>query len=175
MCSSDLTCFPIHRVLDAFEYMKQGRNIGKVVITQEPLVTSEGTYVLSGGLGYLGRLTVRALIEQGARKLVLLSSSRSELPEDWDVEVRPVVERCDVGDLEDVRRVMARHANIKGIVHAAGVLADRTIPELTEEDFRRVYRPKVDGARHLHQCSLGLDLDFFVLFSSIAEIGRAHV
>jgi len=36
-------------------------------------------------------------------------------------------------------------------------------------DFERVYRPKVLGARHLHECTTGMSLDFFVLFSSIAS------
>jgi len=49
-----------------------------------------------------------------------------------------------------------------------GVLADRTVARLKAEDFERVYRPKVLGARHLHERTVGMALDFFVLFSSIA-------
>lgn len=55
------------------------------------------------------------LIKQRTRKLVLLSSSRSELLEDWELEVRLAVERCDVGDLEEVRRVMGKCDDVPGI------------------------------------------------------------
>eukprot|EP00961_Rhodomonas_salina_P224652 3037145-Rhodomonas_salina.1 len=50
------TCFPIHRTVEAFEYLKRAKHIGKVVVTQAPVVTVDGCYIISGGLGYVGRL-----------------------------------------------------------------------------------------------------------------------
>eukprot|EP00961_Rhodomonas_salina_P051573 692611-Rhodomonas_salina.1 len=116
----------------------------------EPSMHFGGVILISGGLGYLGRLVAEKLIDDGASKLVLLSSTRSELPEDWKREMRPAVERCDVGSLVDVQRVVDKYGQIQGIVHAAGVLADGMVGNLAKEDFRKVYGPKVDGARNLH-------------------------
>ena len=130
---------------------------------------SEGTYVISGGLGYLGQLVAKALIERGAHKIVLLSSSRSALPEHWDLAIRPKVVLCDVGNIADVRRIFEIYKDVRGVVHAAGVLSDKTLKNLQADDFRRVYWPKVDGARNLDECTRDLKLDFFVFFSSVAS------
>ena len=63
---------------------------------------------------------------------------------------------------------------VRGILHAAMVLDDGMISQLDGERVRRVMAPKVLGGWHLHQLSLGLDLDFFVLFSSMSSlIGNA--
>ncbi len=64
---------------------------------------SNGAYVISGGLGYIGRLVVKALIKHGAHKMVLLSSSRSTLPDGWE-GWRPDGVKCDAGRLCEVRR-----------------------------------------------------------------------
>jgi myxalamid-type polyketide synthase MxaB len=59
---------------------------------------------------------------------------------------------------------------VKGIIHAAGVLDDALLDDLTWERFERVFAPKVAGTWNLHRQSLGLDLDFFVCFSSAASL-----
>ena len=101
--------------------------------------------------------------------MVLVSSRRgASLPAEWDLAVRPEVAHCDVGDAAQVEALVGRYPLLRGVVHSAGVLADRTLPQLEAADFERVYRPKVLGARHLHRSTLGRELDFFVLFSSIA-------
>ena len=124
------------RVLPRLRYPK---HTGKVMIDQPLLVSQEGCLVISEGLGCLGRLVAKALIEQGARRLVLLEN-RLVLLDDWELEVRPAVEQCDVGQLDAVKRVMVRHSNTKGIVHTAAVGTPTAIRELREEDFRSVYR-----------------------------------
>ena len=151
------------------QYMREAQHIGKVVVTQPMLLCREATYLITGGLGYVGQLVAKGLIEHGARSVVLLSSSRCELPSDWEGAVRPAVVKCDVGDLSQVQAVLQTYANTRGIVHAAGVLADQTLSELSVEAFEPVYRPKVHGARNLHECTAGMELDFFVLCSSIAS------
>ena len=64
------------------------------------------------------------------------------------------------------------HRQIKGIVHAAGVVEDARIVEMTRDQMVAVMRPKVLGAWNLHVCSLRhqLPLDHFVLFSSVASL-----
>ena len=170
-----LTCFPIDKIQSAFRYMQKGEHIGKIIITQKDLFNNEDTYLISGGLGYLGRLVIRAMGEHGAKNnknIVVLSSTRSNLPDDWDLEVNPTVVKCDVGNLEEVQRVFDMYGNnIRGIIHSAGVVSDRTLANLMTEDFERVYRPKVEGGRNLDACARtrnGVDVDFFVVFSSIS-------
>jgi hypothetical protein len=59
---------------------------------------------------------------------------------------------------------------VRGIINSAGALADATLVQQSWNDFRRVLSPKMDGSWHLHEASLGLSLDFFVLFSSVASV-----
>ena len=163
-----LTCFSIEQAEDAFTYMQAATHVGKVLVTQK-LFGCNGTYVISGGLGYIGLLAAKALVEHGARKIVLLSSSRSSLPDDWALAVRPEVVKCDLGDRAQVLAVFDRYRDVRGVIHAAGALSAGTLQSLSVADFDKVYHPKVQGARNLDECSRGLSLDFFVLFSSIAS------
>ncbi len=59
-------------------------------------------------------------------------------------------------------------APVRSVVHAAGVLDDGLLATLDSERLARVLAPKVDGALHLHELTAGLDLEEFVVFSSVA-------
>jgi len=67
--------------------------------------------------------------------------------------------------LDDVRRDWGP---IRGVVHGAGVLADRRIGEKTQQQFDRVYRTKVLGCRALLDATANDPLQLVCLFSSIA-------
>jgi acyl carrier protein len=55
-------------------------------------------------------------------------------------------------------------------VHSAGVLDDDTLLKLNWHRFSTVMAPKIDGSWNLHQLTKNLQLDFFVLFSSLASV-----
>ena len=65
--------------------------------------------------------------------------------------------------LEEARQA---HGPIKGLVHGAGVLADKLIVDKTREQFEQVYATKVDGLRSLLEAVDGKELKFMALFSS---------
>ena len=78
---------------------------------------------------------------------------------------------CDVSDREDLRRLLdsvAEEHPLSAVVHAAGVLDDGVIGSLTPERLDRVLAPKLDAAWHLHELTERLELQAFVLFSSVA-------
>ena len=81
---------------------------------------------------------------------------------------------ADVGDGESLDRVVAgvyrRFGRIDGVIHGAGVIEDRLIADKDMSSFKRVLRPKVDGALALVG-SLRLDeLKFLCFFSSTAAL-----
>ncbi|MBL1141034.1 MAG: SDR family NAD(P)-dependent oxidoreductase [Proteobacteria bacterium] len=83
----------------------------------------------------------------------------------------------DVTDTDAVSNVidLARIelGNVTGIIHAAGVLADRLIEDKTEAQFESVYSTKVDGLQSLLAVTKNDNLKLIVLFSSTtARLGR---
>ncbi|MCA9542239.1 MAG: KR domain-containing protein, partial [Myxococcales bacterium] len=57
---------------------------------------------------------------------------------------------------------------LRGVIHAAGVLDDAPLLDLTPARLGAVFAPKVAGALALHHAVAGRDLDFFVLYGSFA-------
>jgi len=142
-------------------------------------ISAEASYLVTGGLGGLGLRLADWLAERGARHLVLMGRSapspeaqtRLAALEARGVHVR--VALADVASHEAVARVLSGGRDeppMRGIFHSAGVLRDGTLDNQTAERFREVLAPKVQGAWNLHTLSAGLDLDFFVCFSSVASL-----
>eukprot|EP00397_Hematodinium_sp_SG-2012_P000375 GEMP01000375.1.p1 GENE.GEMP01000375.1~~GEMP01000375.1.p1 ORF type:complete len:1958 (+),score=269.15 GEMP01000375.1:727-5874(+) len=146
------------------------------------LTHGTSTYLISGGLGGLGLLTARVLIELGARHLVLLSRSGevargSEADWAWLSNSSVTIHRlrCDVSNEQDILRLrdsLLTMPPLRGIFHAAGVLDDGLIANQNAENVRKVYEAKVDGAWRLHELEAYLEepLDFFVMYSSLSSI-----
>ncbi|HWO62673.1 MAG TPA: type I polyketide synthase, partial [Umezawaea sp.] len=141
------------------------------------VVRQDATYLVTGGLGALGLLVARWLVERGARHLVLLGrggGAQEELRALRDAGAEVRVARADVSDDASLARVLADAAStmppVRGVVHAAGVLDDATLGTLAPERLLAVLEPKVAGAWNLHHLTADLPLDFFVLFSSLAGV-----
>ncbi|WP_354384453.1 type I polyketide synthase [Streptomyces sp. PvR034] len=145
-----------------------------------------GTVLVTGGTGALGGHVARWLAAHGAEHVVLASRRGPLAPgadvlgaELTDSGVGVSVVACDVADRDAVAELLASLGErsktgelppLTGVVHTAGVLADGVIETLTPEHLAYVLRSKVDGARHLDALTRTLDLDAFVLFSSVIGV-----
>jgi phthiocerol/phenolphthiocerol synthesis type-I polyketide synthase C len=185
--------FPAGRVVDAFRTMQQSRHIGKVVVTldgaQVKLKHAEraaallqfekdATWLITGGLSGFGLESARWLAERGAGNLVLLGRRGIQTPgaaeaivefEAMGVCARAIA--CDVADRAALQSVIAdiqrEMPPLKGVLHAAMVLDDALIASLDAERFRAVLVPKLLGAKHLHELTLDIPIDHFILYSSV--------
>jgi len=188
------TQFVADQTVDAFRYMAQRKNIGKVVVSlkeraappepngqEEPLaIRADATYLVTGGLGALGLQLAEWLVDRGARYLVLLArrspdeAAMRRLDElrRFGCEVHTV--RADVADRDSLRdafnQIPARFPPVQGVLHAAGVLADGLLFDMELDQFDKALVPKIEGAWNLHQQLDDQPLDFFVLFASVASL-----
>jgi acyl transferase domain-containing protein/NAD(P)-dependent dehydrogenase (short-subunit alcohol dehydrogenase family)/SAM-dependent methyltransferase len=144
-------------------------------------VRTDGTYLITGGLGGLGLAVARWLVRRGARHLVLLGRSGAQTSaqggairelESDGAQVRIIA--ANVADRSRISEVLAdlrqNGSPLRGVVHAAGILDDGILLQQTAQRFARVFEAKVAGAWNMHQLTADLDLDFFVLFSSASSI-----
>ncbi|MCE7984893.1 MAG: SDR family NAD(P)-dependent oxidoreductase [Caldilinea sp. CFX5] len=146
---------------------------------QEPSLEAEASYLITGGLGALGLQVAHALVDQGARHLVLSGRSGAQgkaaaLQELEGRGVRVLVTQADVAVAADVTRMLAEIdatcPPLRGIIHAAGVLDDGVLRQQNAERFAKVLAPKVAGAWQLHTQTMDRPLAFFVCFSSVASL-----
>ncbi|MCO6009310.1 SDR family NAD(P)-dependent oxidoreductase [Actinoallomurus purpureus] len=142
-----------------------------------PVVRRGAAYVISGGYGGLGLVTARLLAERGAGRIVL--SGRGGPPPEAEKAISELREsgvEVDVvlGDVAAPgvaeRMVAAAGDRLRGVVHAAGGLADRIFTDIEPADLHRVWSPKVDGAHRLYEAVRGRDLDWWVVYSSAAAL-----
>jgi acyl transferase domain-containing protein/thioesterase domain-containing protein/acyl carrier protein len=194
----EFTQFEAKSTVDAFRYMSQRKNIGKVVVSiqsqesrvdgQEPeqladsatQVRGDGTYLITGGTGALGLQVADWLAEQGAGVIALMSRRAPSAEVEKAIEAirekgsKVIVVRGDVADAASLENalthLLADGPPLRGVLHAAGALADGILTEMTLEQLDRAVAPKVQGAWNLHDATRNAPLDFFVLFSSVASI-----
>ncbi len=182
---------------NAFKFMQPGQHIGRICISIRKSLESHtldakisdrpttlqlsglASYLLVGGLGGLGRAISTWLIEHGARHLIYLSRSAGAPGDESFVhelnsmgcEVQLV--QGTVTNPEDVTRAFEGATRpLKGIFHMSMVLRDESFSRMTLDQWNAANFPKVRGTWNLHNAtvSAGLDLDFFVLFSSLSGI-----
>ncbi len=185
--------FNATRAEEAFRYMQQARQIGKILINYEDLpkvkrpvkeqanhlqLDTEATYLVTGGLGGFGLETAKFLARKGARHLTLISRSGAT-PENaidsfnelvqMDVELTCLA--VDVTDKAQLTELFKKFGTslppLKGIIHAATVFDDALLQNLDAERMRKVIDPKVIGGWHLHELSQNQPLDMFVVYSSV--------
>ncbi|WP_367127977.1 SDR family NAD(P)-dependent oxidoreductase [Saccharothrix sp. HUAS TT1] len=156
----------VRDAVDVFRHMSQAQHVGKIVLTLPARL--DGTVLITGGTGTLGRaLAAHLVAEHGVRRLVLVSRSGGEPPE-LDADVRVVA--CDVSDRDAVAELVASIPDLTAVVHAAGVLDDAVVTALTPRQVADVFAPKARAAWHLHELTRDLDLAAFVLFSSASGV-----
>ena len=174
----------------AFRTLQASGHIGKLVL-RPPAVApgaarpeapplaraAEGTVVVVGGSAGFGLAAARALAEAGVRHLALLSRRGPETP-GVDEAVRGLtalgataaVQACDAADPASLARALdairATMPPIRGVVHAAAVLADGAAASLDSRRAARALAAKLEAAENLDRLTASDPLALFVLFSS---------
>ncbi|HEX5888670.1 MAG TPA: KR domain-containing protein, partial [Pyrinomonadaceae bacterium] len=156
---------------------------------------ADSSYLITGGLGALGLQVARWMVQQGARRLILMGRTPLPVRSVWN-DVQPdspfarqinairqlesmgasvhlaTVNVADENQLVSFLDVFEREGwpRIRGVIHAAGTLNDRTLFQQDADTFSSTWGPKVMGSWLLHHLLPKDSLDFFILFSSMSSL-----
>nr|WTB03573.1 SDR family NAD(P)-dependent oxidoreductase [Streptomyces antimycoticus] len=172
--------WPLSRAREALRYLSQAKHTGKLVLDVPAPVDREGTVLITGGTGTLGRHVAEHLVRAwNIRHLLLVSRSGMDAPGAPELlahltglgaDVR--IAACDIGDAAHVAEVLTgvdpAHP-LTGVVHAAGALDDAMLPSQDPKRLARAWAAKAAAAAQLHTATAHLRLGMFVLFSSFAS------
>ncbi|OBH61378.1 polyketide synthase [Mycobacterium mantenii] len=196
------THYPIHDAAAAVRLVAGAGHTGKVVLDVPRAGSSlaavppdevrpfrpDGAYIITGGIGGLGLFLAGQMAsrdgKEGCGRIVL--NSRSQPNE----QAREAIERLraagadiavecgDIAEPQTAERLVAcataTGLPVRGVLHAAAVVEDATLTNVTGELIERCWAPKVYGAWNLHHAlreeKTGQPLDWFCCFSSAAAL-----
>lgn len=192
------THYPLAEAATAIRVMSAAEHTGKLILDipragrssvvlppeQAPVFRRDGSYIITGGLGGLGLFLAEKMAAAGAGRIVLSSRSEPTRKAHETIElVRAIgsdviVECGDIAHADTAERLVATATAtglpLRGVLHAAAVVEDATLINITDELLDRDWAPKVYGAWNLHQATVRrpqtAELDWFCLFSSAAAL-----
>ncbi len=185
--------FPANTASEAFRHMTRAHHFGKVLLQfdqieytnsyhkSNSMINSEASYLIVGGSRGFGLATALWLCQHGAKNLVIASRNaeksnplKSALPKFNSMGVRLEVINVDITDFgalqTQLSSVKDRLPPIRGVIHSAMDIEDRSLINLDQSSYRNVSAAKILGAWNLHRATKSSQLDFFALYSSVTSI-----
>lgn len=199
--------YPPSATIDAMRHMQPGSHIGKIAIAirnertgnlqvenvapvnnDSNMFDPAASYLLAGGLGGLGRSVSVWMAQRGARYITFMSRHAGDSASDMD-HVRRLesmgcfvqLARGSVANAKDVAdAIIGAPKPLKGVMQLSMVLRDQSLSRMTIDDWNDATNPKIQGTWNLHDAlqARGLEVDFFVLMSSLSgifgQVGQAN-
>ncbi|MDP1772748.1 MAG: SDR family NAD(P)-dependent oxidoreductase, partial [Methylobacter sp.] len=141
-----------------------------------PVWKQGGVYLITGGAGGLGLIFAREIVRQ-VNDVTLILTGRSALDDARRANIEALESTgakveyriVDVSDKQAVTSlIQSCQGSLNGIIHSAGIIRDNFIFKKTAAELQDVLAAKVSGVVNLDQASRPVNLDFFILFSSLA-------
>ena len=190
----ETTHYPLAEAATAIRVMGAAEHTGKLILSipregqttvavppeQAHVFRPDGSYIVTGGLGGLGLFLASKMSAAGAGRVVLNSRSQpkpaalAEIARMRAAGTEVEVVSGDIACPETVDRLVAAATSsglpVRGVLHAAAVVEDAILANITDELVERDWAPKVYGAWHLHRATTTQPLDWFCSFSSAAAL-----
>ena len=188
------THYPLTEAATAIRVISAAQHTGKLVLDiphtgqsrvavppqQVQVFRPDGAYIITGGLGGLGLFLAEKMAAAGCGRIVLNGRSQPSVKAQEIIElIRATgadieVECGDIADAETAERLVATATAtglpVRGVLHAAAVVEDATLANISDELLDRDWAPKVYGAWNLHYATADQPLDWFCSFSSAAAL-----
>jgi NADPH:quinone reductase-like Zn-dependent oxidoreductase/acyl carrier protein len=185
---------PLNEAATAIREMSAAQHTGKLILTiprevqtdvvvpptQAAVFRKDGSYIVTGGVGGLGLFLAAAMASAGCGRIILTSRSEPNPQSQKTIDrlrangADVVVECGNIAEQGTAARLVsaatATGLPLRGVLHAAAVVDDATLSNITDDLIDRDWAPKVHGACHLHNASVGQPLDWFCSFSSVAAL-----
>jgi mycocerosic acid synthase len=159
---------------------RSGRSSVAVPPEQAQAFRRDGAYIITGGLGGLGLFFASKMAAAGCGRIVLTARSQPNPKSRQAIErlrksgADIVVECGNIAEPDTADRLVsaatATGLPLRGVLHAAAVVEDATLTNISDELIDRDWAPKVYGSWNLHRATSGQPLDWFCLFSSGAAL-----
>lgn len=166
------------------KYENGKRYVKRMVSTfyesSQSIIRENGVYIISGGMGGIGRILTEHLAQYKGVNIVL--TGRSALEESKEVFIQNLCKngvhveykRVDISNmlsvLDLINEVKGKYGKINGIVHSAGVICDTLISNKRLTEIRKVIAPKINGIINLDYATKNENLDFVIMCSSVASV-----
>ncbi|MTI27661.1 SDR family NAD(P)-dependent oxidoreductase, partial [Fulvivirga kasyanovii] len=144
---------------------------------EETIYRTNGTYLITGGTGGVGSLVAEYLTTNYQATVIVTGRSAHNDKVQHAIDSRIHYYPCDITDRKQVEKLLQfvaqKFENLNGIMHCAGVIKDALMINKTIDEALQVIAPKTSGTILLDELTSHLNLDFFMMFSSIsAELGN---
>ncbi|OIW35579.1 hypothetical protein CONLIGDRAFT_63350 [Coniochaeta ligniaria NRRL 30616] len=189
-----ISVFDYNDVTTAMRLLQSGKVQGKIVLRAQPdqlvpvvprvkhplVLDPKATYLLSGGLGGIGRSIAAMLRANGAKNLAFISRSGDSKPSSQvfldqlkNLGCNARAYACDISDrsqlVEALEMCSAELPPIKGLIQCAMFLKDGIFENMSYDDWVSCTGPKIHGSWNLHDL-LPDSLDFFIMLASTAGL-----
>ncbi|OTB00237.1 hypothetical protein M426DRAFT_15697 [Hypoxylon sp. CI-4A] len=186
--------YSIAEMETAMKKIQSGKHVGKLVIVPQDrdkvnavvrprpisLDNANATYLVTGGLGGIGRAIALWMIEKGAKNILLVSRAAESHPNARELVQIGLkggcnvhIKNCDVSD-EGALLGLLKHCSsiglptIKGVINGAMVWDDTILERMEFEQWQRSTQSKIWSSINLHNHLP--NLSFFVMLSSITGV-----
>ncbi|TVZ40316.1 polyketide synthase PksN [Alteromonadaceae bacterium 2753L.S.0a.02] len=170
---------------DEVRYLNDEREIRRLRFADAernsiPVLRTGGTYVITGGLGKLGLIFAKYLAREYAANLVLTGRSpindtkQEDLDEIQQLGGSVLYVAADISIANDVTNLISvcekTYGLPNGIIHSAGVADAKSLLEQSMDEFSAIMEPKIAGTLALDEATANIELDIFIVFSSISAL-----
>ncbi|MER6998734.1 SDR family NAD(P)-dependent oxidoreductase [Streptomyces sp. NPDC000410] len=155
---------------------RQTRELAELRLGDGVRLRTGGTYLLTGGLGKIGRAIAGLLTERYRATVIAVGRSEPDAEQRRWIDATPGLhhEQADIVHADRTRelieKIRERFGGLDGVIHSAGVIRDALVQNKSAKDAEAVLAPKVRGTLNLDRFTAQLDLDFFCVFSSISSV-----